>query len=106
MTTMSAITGGEVLRMLKKLLRGKDAMDVSGWAHLVDDKYPWARPYHYQKYRLSTEEGLTDDQKCEKLELLTDSENCPDSQCLVEALKGFYSSLVLPVGDPKRVNLK
>ena len=52
MTTMSAIQHGTVHNRMKKLLQGKDAVDVAGWAHLVEAKKPWTAQMHFQKYML------------------------------------------------------
>lgn len=78
MTIMSDIKG-KTLNQLKKLLGGHDAVDVSGWAHKADDKYPWASKLHFQ------EQDKNDD--CSRTDFEYD---CSDNMCLVPAIKHFY----------------
>ena len=103
MTAMSAITGGKVLQTLKRLLRGKDAMDVAGWAHIVDDKYPWVHAFHFQRYRLDPAKYPNYEQQCENLEIVTTGPDCENNLCLVQILKHFYGSLVFGKESSKTV---
>ncbi|CAD7922137.1 unnamed protein product [Amoebophrya sp. A25] len=89
MTANSAIPRGKVLHTLKRLLQGKDIMDVSGWAHMVDNKLPWTEALHYQKYELGT--GSNYEEQCQSLKLLSDANNCPSGHCLIGALGYFFS---------------
>eukprot|EP00392_Amoebophrya_sp_AT5.2_P018177 g18652.t1 len=93
MTAMSAIERGKVLTTMKKLLKGKDIMDISGWAHAVDEKFPWAEAMHYQSYALGSD-GPNYDAQCENMRLLTDQKHCPGNYCLLPAMKHFYATVV------------
>lgn len=83
MTAMSALQG-KALFQTKKLLAGKDAVDVSGWAHKVDREYPWAPDMHFQK-----PSGSMDD--CNSLQV---TESCNDDSrkglCLIPVIQYFY----------------
>jgi len=78
MTTMSALQTGPVAQV-KRLMHGKDAVDVAAWAHKVNKKYPWTSELHFQKNQKCGETNFTD---------------CPGNRCLVKALKHFYGRLV------------
>ncbi|CAD7947236.1 unnamed protein product [Amoebophrya sp. A120] len=94
MTAMSAIERGKVLTTMKKLLKGKDIMDISGWAHAVDEKFTWAQQMHYQTYKLGGQETDPYEQQCENLSLLDDEAHCPGKMCLLPAMKHFYANIV------------
>ena len=81
-------------------------MDVAGWAHLVDAKRPWAKTFHYQRYRLGGTVGDNYEGRCEKLELLTDGTNCRGNWCMVKIIEHFYASVSTPEGDEKRVKVR
>eukprot|EP00386_Alphamonas_edax_P008732 GDKI01028428.1.p1 GENE.GDKI01028428.1~~GDKI01028428.1.p1 ORF type:complete len:270 (-),score=76.60 GDKI01028428.1:200-1009(-) len=78
MTAMSALKG-KALQQVKRLMGGKDVVDISDWAHKVNKLYPWTEKLHFQP---QTEWGC-------KL----DFNNCPANVCLVNALKHFYGRL-------------
>lgn len=80
MTTMSALQNGPTAQV-KRLMGGKDAVDVAAWAHKVNKKYPWTLQLHFQKQPAW---------KCDNV----DVSNCPDNRCLLKALKHFYGRLV------------
>lgn len=82
MTAMSAIEKRTVLPKLKRLMVGRDAVDVAGWAHQLDQQYGWPEKLHYQKYKIDppadAANPLADyEQRCENLQILTDEKNCP-----------------------------
>merc|ERR1719487_2903536 len=81
MTTMSAIEG-PALAQLKRLMGGKDAVDVAAWAHKVNKKYPWTTALHYQRQP---------DWQCGGN--VSESLSCPKNRCLLKALKHFYGLL-------------
>mmetsp|Transcript_129783 Transcript_129783/g.225550 ORF Transcript_129783/g.225550 Transcript_129783/m.225550 type:complete len:389 (-) Transcript_129783:58-1224(-) len=83
MTTMSALQNGPTAQV-KRLMGGKDAVDVAAWAHKVNKKYPWTSELHFQKQPPATG-------KCGGANL---TYYCPDNRCLVNALKHFYGRLV------------
>jgi hypothetical protein len=80
MTTMSALQNGPTAQV-KRLMGGKDAVDVAAWAHKVNKKYHWTVDLHFQRQH----EG-----KCKPVDL----SHCPDNRCLIQALKHFYGRLV------------
>mmetsp|Transcript_64722 Transcript_64722/g.192875 ORF Transcript_64722/g.192875 Transcript_64722/m.192875 type:complete len:357 (+) Transcript_64722:3-1073(+) len=87
MTTMSALEGGPVAQV-KRLMHGRDAVDVAAWAHKVSKKYPWTVELHYQRQPAT---------RCADKDLSkkpADLSYCPDNRCLVKGLKHFYGRLV------------
>mmetsp|Transcript_58091 Transcript_58091/g.138196 ORF Transcript_58091/g.138196 Transcript_58091/m.138196 type:complete len:375 (+) Transcript_58091:67-1191(+) len=80
MITMSALQNGPV-HEVKRLMHGKDAVDVAAWAHKVNAKYPWTKELHFQPQPTWV---------CGSL----DTSLCPDNRCLVKALRHFYGELV------------
>lgn len=80
MTTMSALQNGPTAQV-KRLMGGKDAVDVAAWAHKVNKKYPWTTQLHFQRQPGG---------KCKEVDL----SHCPDNKCLVKAMKHFYGRLV------------
>mmetsp|Transcript_49801 Transcript_49801/g.132095 ORF Transcript_49801/g.132095 Transcript_49801/m.132095 type:complete len:348 (-) Transcript_49801:39-1082(-) len=67
MTIMSALQHDPV-HEVKRLMHGKDTVDVAAWAHKVNKKYPWTLQLHFQ-------------------------EGCEENKCLVQALHHFYGKL-------------
>merc|ERR1719464_1785737 len=84
MTTMSALETQAVAHV-KRLMHGKDAVDVAAWAHKVNKKFPWTVDLHFQK-QPAKEPGA----KCKSANLTL----CKDNRCLVRGLKHFYGRLV------------
>lgn len=83
MTTMSALEGGAVAQ-LKRLMHGRDAVDVAAWAHKVNKKYPWTADLHFQKQSVDAQGKCTGKKRSE----------CPNNKCLVNAMKHLYGKLV------------
>lgn len=79
MTTMSALQATS-LAQIKRLLGGKDAVDVAAWAHKVNKKYPWTVRLHFQKQPAWKCNGV-------------DTTHCEGNACLLQALKSFYAKL-------------
>lgn len=79
MTTMSALQAAS-LAQVKRLLGGKDAVDVAAWAHKVNKKYPWTVNLHFQKQPAWKCNGV-------------DTTSCTGGACLLKALKHFYGKL-------------
>jgi len=114
MTAMSAIEQGTTLTTLKRLLRNKDAMDVSDWAHLVDKRHPWAQTFHFQRYKLppvaegqdpSTEPDDAYLQRCDKLELVMDETSCAGNHCLTRMIQHFFASVTTQEGAAERIKV-
>jgi len=83
MTAMSALQG-KALYQTKKLLGGKDAVDVSGWAHKVDDEYPWAGAMHFQ-------DPIGDKKDCKSLVITEQCQNVEQGGlCLIPVIEHFY----------------
>mmetsp|Transcript_71537 Transcript_71537/g.155423 ORF Transcript_71537/g.155423 Transcript_71537/m.155423 type:complete len:389 (-) Transcript_71537:120-1286(-) len=80
MTTMSALQAGPVAQV-KRLMHGRDAVDVASWAHKVNAKYPWTVELHLQRQPALPCKGA-------------DLSHCPGNRCLVKSLKHFYGKLV------------
>uniref|UniRef100_A0A7S1PLT7 Aspergillus nuclease S(1) n=1 Tax=Alexandrium catenella TaxID=2925 RepID=A0A7S1PLT7_ALECA len=87
MTTMSALEIASVTQV-KRLMHGRDAVDVAAWAHKVNKKYPWTVELHYQR-QPAGRCGSKDEEKKP-----ADLTSCPDNRCLVKGLKHFYGRLV------------
>jgi len=84
MTTMSALETKAVAHV-KRLMHGKDAVDVAGWALKVNQKFPWTEELNFQAQPVR-EPGA----KCKGANLTV----CPDNRCLLRAIKHFYGRLV------------
>jgi len=87
MTAMSALDTTAVSQV-KRLMHGKDAVDVSAWAHKVNKKYPWTSEFHFQRQPSG---------RCFDKELMRKPpsiSDCPDNRCLISGLKHFYGRLV------------
>eukprot|EP00397_Hematodinium_sp_SG-2012_P020110 GEMP01020702.1.p1 GENE.GEMP01020702.1~~GEMP01020702.1.p1 ORF type:complete len:354 (+),score=61.41 GEMP01020702.1:81-1142(+) len=80
MTAMSDLKG-KTLAQTKKLLGGKDVVDVAGWARKADTEYKWASQLHFQEQ--------DDNPSCSRTDFKFD---CPEknSMCLIPAIKHFY----------------
>ena len=83
MTAMSGIKG-PALANLKRMLGGKDAVDVAFWAHKVEKLYPTSA-YHIQPQS---------EDNCGQETKTVDLSFCDDGMCLVGAMKHFYSRLM------------
>eukprot|EP00927_Polykrikos_kofoidii_P030096 TRINITY_DN25954_c0_g1_i1.p1 TRINITY_DN25954_c0_g1~~TRINITY_DN25954_c0_g1_i1.p1 ORF type:complete len:394 (-),score=69.69 TRINITY_DN25954_c0_g1_i1:78-1187(-) len=81
MTTMSALQP-EPVSQVKRLMHGKDAVEIAAWAHKVNRKYPWTSDLHFQRQPSMNCPGGAD------LSI------CPGNKCLVKALQHFYGRLV------------
>jgi hypothetical protein len=62
-------------------MKNKDVADVAGWAHKVNEKFPWTTELHYQ---------VQPDRQCYASQT---EKNCKDNHCLLQALKYFYGLL-------------
>eukprot|EP00927_Polykrikos_kofoidii_P071986 TRINITY_DN68161_c0_g1_i1.p1 TRINITY_DN68161_c0_g1~~TRINITY_DN68161_c0_g1_i1.p1 ORF type:complete len:435 (+),score=61.69 TRINITY_DN68161_c0_g1_i1:111-1307(+) len=80
MTTMSALEA-EPMSQIKRLMHGKDAVEIAAWAHKVNKKFPWTSELHFQRQPTMTCEGA-------------DLSLCPGNRCLVKALQHFFGRLV------------
>lgn len=85
MTAMSGLKN-EQLYELKKLLNGRDLVDIGKWGHLVSDKIKKAELMHYNIQKHS----------CAKIEFSCDD---PDGLCLLNSIKHFYSELLQLNGE-------
>lgn len=111
MTAMSGLKGG-ALTHLKRLMNGKDAVDVSGWGHLVNAKYPATAQLHFMPQA---------DWVCSRLDYSVcqtafDKEKSKSSSphkfhargtgpCIVNALRAFYTRLANRESEVNQVQL-
>lgn len=89
MTTMSALEI-EPTQQVKRLMHGRDAVDVAAWAHKVNTKYPWTTALHFQ--------GQPKSRCTQKADGSwhgggADLSECPGNRCLFSALLHFYGGL-------------
>lgn len=90
MTTMSALQNGPAAQV-KRLMGGKDAVDVAVWAHKVNKKYTWTTALHYQRQP---------SWQCKKVEY----SHCPGNKCLLKAVKHLYGRLVNQSSDDDQID--
>lgn len=76
-TAMSAMRANAVSQV-KRLTRGKDVVDVAGWADKVRARYPSTEPLHFQ---LQSGTGACQD---------VSQQPCINNWCLVSAITHFY----------------
>ncbi|EZG65892.1 putative S1/P1nuclease [Gregarina niphandrodes] len=87
MTCMSGIKSG-ALSQLKRLLGGKDVVDISLWSHQLVAKYPEMTGIYYQTQDREVDEGLVN---CDYFKGL---DNCQDGVCIMGALNYYFNKLV------------
>lgn len=92
MTAMSALHG-KASAQVKRLMGGKDVVDVAGWAHRVEVKHPKTAALHFQHQTTTWDCGQV---------TITDL-NCPENHCLLRALQHFYGRLT---GRPNLVKME
>lgn len=92
MTAMSALSS-KATAQVKRLMGGRDVVDVAGWAHRVEEKHPGTAPFHKQWQDRAWNCAVP--QK--------DENNCPENACLVPAIQHFYGRLT---GRPNLIQLK
>mmetsp|Transcript_42561 Transcript_42561/g.112310 ORF Transcript_42561/g.112310 Transcript_42561/m.112310 type:complete len:397 (-) Transcript_42561:43-1233(-) len=73
------------IKQLKRLMGGKDASDVAGWGHQVDDTFPGFAKLHFQEHDDGAEFCAS------KADLRA---KCEGNVCLVQALKHFYGRIL------------
>eukprot|EP00922_Rhytidocystis_sp_ex-Travisia-forbesii_P057784 GHVS01085525.1.p1 GENE.GHVS01085525.1~~GHVS01085525.1.p1 ORF type:complete len:382 (+),score=73.19 GHVS01085525.1:127-1272(+) len=90
MTAMSALKGG-ALSQLKRLMNGKDVVDVSSWAQRVNQKFPATSSLHFFKQP---------DWQCNQVEWKactlpgdSPSNHRGTGACLVNAMRSLYGRL-------------
>lgn len=94
MTTMSALQP-EPVAQVKRLMHGRDAVDVAAWAHKVNKKYPWTVELHFQRQPNS---------RCDTKGVDMSGASCQGNKCLVQAMKHFYARLVNNSGPPPEID--
>lgn len=77
------------IKQVKRLLDGKDASDVAGWGHQVDDTFPGMERLHFQVH---------DDQAAPWCEVDKRVAKCEDNICLISAIKHFYGKVLADEG--------
>lgn len=91
MVTMSSI-GSHTATQMKRIMGGKDVVDIVGWAHRVEEKFPETKALHFLHQPIH--------KQCDTLTLSDD--NCKDNYCLVRSLQHFYGRLS---GQPSLMKL-
>eukprot|EP01054_Gregarina_sp_Poly1_P000143 Gregarina_sp_Poly_1__142@NODE_1031_length_5291_cov_107_018185_g716_i0_p1_GENE_NODE_1031_length_5291_cov_107_018185_g716_i0NODE_1031_length_5291_cov_107_018185_g716_i0_p1_ORF_typecomplete_len394_score50_72S1P1_nuclease/PF02265_16/1_8e30Gemini_mov/PF01708_16/0_28_NODE_1031_length_5291_cov_107_018185_g716_i0541235 len=104
MTVMSGVRG-PALTQLKRLLGGKDVVDVAPWSRSVVKKYPQL------EHIFENQQDLDPIQEVANCSAFDPTYLCPNKQCLVAATQAFYSKLTgtnseLTSGFKLPVNLK
>jgi len=77
------------IKQVKRLLDGKDASDVAGWGHQVDDTFPGMARLHFQVH---------DDQAKPWCDVESRVPKCDDNICLLSAIKHFYGEVLSDEG--------
>jgi Cu/Ag efflux protein CusF len=77
------------IKQLKRLLDGKDASDVAGWGHQVDDTWPGMERLHFQTHPADME-------FCKEGAPLPT--NCDGNICLMNAIQHFYGKILTREG--------
>jgi len=90
MTTMSALQNGPTAQV-KRLMGGKDAVDVAAWALKVNKKYPWTNELHFQRQTAW---------QCKRAEYA----HCPENKCMLKALKQLYGRVVNQLSDEDKID--
>lgn len=96
MTTMSGLQGA-ALSQLKRLLKGKDVVDVSHWSDMLVSHYPDLAPLFEQREFSVADPKNSYAFDCASFPAWTSPNYCPKNLCLLEALKHFY----LDIADPR-----
>eukprot|EP01053_Blabericola_migrator_P009388 Blabericola_migrator_1__9387@NODE_506_length_7963_cov_38_720618_g388_i0_p4_GENE_NODE_506_length_7963_cov_38_720618_g388_i0NODE_506_length_7963_cov_38_720618_g388_i0_p4_ORF_typecomplete_len397_score64_17S1P1_nuclease/PF02265_16/7_9e31_NODE_506_length_7963_cov_38_720618_g388_i067727938 len=96
MTIMSGIKG-PALTQLKRLLGGKDVVDVAPWAPAVVKKYPTLERMFNMMQDVDADNEIAN---CTRFD---PTYPCPDHQCLVAATKHFYGRLAANESDATTV---
>lgn len=89
-TAMSALKA-RALAQTKRLLNGKDLVDVAWWGHRVTAKYKFTTALHFQ---------LQPKGECETVK---EDYQCPDGFCLLKGIEYFYHRLTNE-GEPVELN--
>lgn len=84
--TVASAMDQEATKNMKKLLGGKDASDVAGWGHQVDDTFPGMERLHFQTHDDSSQPF------CGPVEQRV--AKCDDNLCLLSAIKNFYGKIL------------
>jgi len=82
MTAMSALKGKPTAQ-IKRLMNGRDVVDVPTWTAKVNKKFPWTLKLH---------SNPTKDWEC-KLDPKPSADLCPGNVCLLPAIKHFFGKL-------------
>ncbi|CRG96627.1 P1 nuclease, putative [Plasmodium gallinaceum] len=92
MVAMSGLKSDQLYE-LKKLLNGKDLVDLGKWGHLVHDKIRGAEPMHFN----------LQNNDCKNISFSCDDKN---GLCLINSIKYFYNKLLLPPNSNLNEDIK
>eukprot|EP00928_Gymnodinium_smaydae_P086849 TRINITY_DN71265_c0_g1_i1.p1 TRINITY_DN71265_c0_g1~~TRINITY_DN71265_c0_g1_i1.p1 ORF type:complete len:437 (-),score=118.81 TRINITY_DN71265_c0_g1_i1:94-1344(-) len=88
--TAASAMDQEAIRQVKRLLDGKDASDVAGWGHQVDDTFPGMERLHFQAY---------DDKAKPHCGAFAERQAvCEDNICLLQSIRHFYGKVLQKEG--------
>lgn len=85
-TTASAMDQ-QATKQVKRLLDGKDASDVAGWGHQVDDTFPGMERLHFQIHDDTAGQPFCGPAESRVVK-------CEDNICLMSAIKHFYGKVL------------
>eukprot|EP00922_Rhytidocystis_sp_ex-Travisia-forbesii_P024753 GHVS01036317.1.p1 GENE.GHVS01036317.1~~GHVS01036317.1.p1 ORF type:complete len:428 (-),score=54.38 GHVS01036317.1:137-1324(-) len=103
MTAMSALKGG-ALSQIKRLMNGKDVVDVSNWAHKVNQKFPVTSPLHFFRqtdwqcsqlsWQFCTRPGDSGKRSLSADNSTSGITHRGSGPCVINALRSLYGRLV------------
>lgn len=96
MTTISGLQNN-FSQKLKRLMNGKDIVDISGWGERVSKKHPSTLPFHFQNQNKGDylEDGTAGDEYIKGNHVLRSDSNCKKTgHCLVPMIKHLYYRLI------------
>ncbi|OII74851.1 S1 P1 nuclease [Cryptosporidium ubiquitum] len=104
MTTISGLQNN-FSQKLKRLMNGKDIVDISGWGERVSKKHPSTLPFHFQSQNKSDylKDGIEGGEYLKKKHILRSDTNCKKTgHCLVPMIKHLYYRLI---GDQSKFKI-
>lgn len=96
MTTISGLQNN-FSQKLKRLMNGKDIVDISGWGERVSKKHPLTLPFHFQGQSKSNyvKNGNVVGENDKKKKALWFDSNCKQTgHCLIPMIKHLYYRLI------------
>ncbi|KAJ1607450.1 putative S1/P1nuclease [Cryptosporidium canis] len=105
MTTLSGLQNN-FSHKLKRLMNGKDIVDISGWGERVSKKHPSTLPFHFQsqsKGSLVKDSESTGGTDFKNMYVVWSDSNCKQNgHCLIPMIKHLYYRLI---GDQSKFEI-